>query len=142
MRNRCICRGIKTCGAVLARTTGTLIHVYVAVATEQAGVGDGALQDRTFSGILADEVVCTHAIRKPLGAPTCVGMIGNRAVTGGIAATSPVLAWTAVALVDVQIAIATPYIHVRTLQYAATLRVLGDEAIVAPSICEPSAART
>ena len=80
---------------------GTFVHVSVTVSTFRlAAVRNGACRL-----VNRNEVVCTHAIRKPLGAPACVGVIGNRTVAGGVAATGPVLAWIAVALVDVQIAV-------------------------------------
>jgi hypothetical protein len=69
-------------------------------------------------------------------------MIGNRAVTGGIAATSPVLAWTAVALVDVQIAIRAGASLCRTVHDCALLMVLGDVRIVTHATSKSYTART
>ena len=105
MSGRNDCHGINTSGAVLTWTTGALVHIYIAVTPERAGVGAGAFQDRTFHCVLADELVCTHAVREPLSARACVGVIGNRAVAGGIAASGPILAWITVAFVDVYIAV-------------------------------------
>ena len=92
---------------------------------------------------IRDRCVVTLAIRKTRNARTSIRVHGNEwiRVCGRLCACTSVLTWTAVALVHIDVAVATERRVIVTLADGALRRILGDEVIQTYAVGEPSGTR-
>jgi hypothetical protein len=157
--------GFVTGGIVHARIANALVHVNVAVATKRRVVGVViALQHSTLWFILEDighsigidtlrtvltpangvTAVLTHAVGKPINACALVCMERHTRLHTRLGARGAVPAWAAVALVHIEIAVASrtwwPWLQVRcdeaikistvAFEYSALIVVLRDTTLL------------
>ena len=127
--------------SIQARIARALVNVHVTVAAPRGGLV--TLQYRTLCVVFCNERVVTLAIRKTRNARTSIRVHGNEwiRVRGRLCACTSVLTWTAVALVHIDVAVATERRVLVTLAHGALRRILGDEVIQTYAVGEPSGTR-